>query len=796
MRTLKRVLIGLLGLVLLVVISTYIFLQTTKPVYDGELTLTGPTAEIEVLYDDYGIPHIYAQNQPDAYFALGYVHAQDRLFQMEMLRRAAAGRLSEILGPDLLKVDKLFRTLRINEFAESQAAKFFSSDSSDFQKAALAYQKGINAFIKEGKTPLEFSIIGIEKTEFTPKDMYLAVGFMSFGFAEGLRVDPVLQKIQTQWGNEYLTDLAVNSPNNAVRIPSHKGDIKTQEQLISAFSEALQAIPIPQLVGSNGWAIAGNKTKSGKPILSNDTHIGYGQPAVWYEAYLEYPGFSFYGHHLAGIPFGLLGQNNFCGWGLTMFENDDSDFYIETTDDQHLNQVKRGNSWEPVQTIQESIKVKGKADVLFEVRKTSHGPIVNGIVEQVDSAGHWIALDWQLLRGENLALQAAYQLNHAATFGEANTAISLFSSPGLNVMYADVAGNIAWWAAAKLPKRKNPNSKLFYDASTGADDYDGYYDFTQNPQSVNPPNGFVYSANNQPDTVGGVYYPGYYYPRDRAGRIAKLLSEEKTWTVQESQQVILDVTSTEASKLAKEMSTVLQQQQTSTIEPIISILSQWDGRMQPNDIAPSVYYNMLSQIMFLSMQDELGLEALKSISSVSIMKNSYALLLQNDSSVWWDNVKTTESKESRTEIFVQAAKNTVAILNKTSGSDPSGWTWEKIHTLKHNHPLGAVQILDGFFSVGPLVVPGGNEVINNLHFDLDTTGYFPVTGGPALRKTTDFSDLSNGETASPSGQSGNVMSAFYSDQAEMFATGKFRKMLTRREDVEKVLKGKLVMKSK
>ena len=147
-------------------------------------------------------------------------------------------------------------------------------------------------------------------------------------------------------------------------------------------------------------------------------------------------------------------------------------------------------------------------------------------------------------------------------------------------------------------------------------------------------------------------------------------------------------------------------------------------------------------------------------------------------------------------IFVKAAKNTVAILNKTSGSDPSGWTWEKIHTLKHNHPLGAVQILDGFFSVGPLVVPGGNEVINNLHFDLDTTGYFPVTGGPALRKTTDFSDLSNGETASPSGQSGNVMSAFYSDQAEMFATGKFRKMLTRREDVEKVLKGKLVMKPK
>jgi penicillin amidase len=796
MKILKRVGIGLIILIIVVVAAIYIYLQTTKPFYDGELSLTGTTADVEVLYDDYGVPHIYAQNQTDAYFALGYVHAQDRLFQMEMLRRAASGGLSEILGPDLLKVDKLFRTLRINEFAETQASKFFSADTSDYQKAALAYQKGVNTYIKEGKTPLEFTIIGIPKTEFTPKDIYLAIGFMSFGFAEGLRVDPVLQKIQSQWGNEYLEDLAVNSPYNAVRIPSFKGDIKTQDQLISSIHEALNAIPIPQLVGSNGWAIAGSKTKSGKPILSNDTHIGYGQPAVWYEAYLEYPGYSFYGHHLAGIPFGLLGQNDFCGWGITMFENDDSDFYVETTDDQHANQVKRGDQWEPIKSINEVIKVKGEADVQFEVKTTSHGPIVNGIVQNVEAGGNLIALDWQLLHGDNYAMQAIYQLNHAKTFTDANQAVSLLSAPGLNMMYADVAGNIAWWAAAKLPIRKNPNSKLFYDAATGADDYSGYYNFTQNPQSVNPVNGFVYSANNQPDTIGGVYYPGYYYPRDRAGRIVKLLSESKEWTIQESQQVILDVTSNEAAKLAREMSDVLQQRQTPSTEPIISILGEWDGRMQPNDIAPSIYYNMLSQIVFLSMQDELGKEALESIASVSLMKNSYPALLTNDSSVWWDNVKTKEATETRLDIFAQAADNTIALLNKTSGPDPSGWTWDKIHTIKHNHPLGAVKLLDGFFSVGPIVVPGGNEVINNLHFDLDTTGYFPVNGGPALRKTTDFSDLSSGETASPSGQSGNVMSSFYDDQAEMFATGKFRKMLTRREDVEKVLKGKLVIKPK
>jgi len=796
MKIVKRILLALAILILLTVVGVYIFLQNSKPTYSGEITLNGPIATIEVLFDGYGIPHIYAQNETDAYFALGYVHAQDRLFQMEMLRRAASGRLAEIIGPDLVKVDKLFRTLRLNQFAEKQAAKFLNADTASFQKAALAYHKGVNEFIRNGKTPLEFTIMGIPKTEFTPKDMYLAVGFMTFGFAEGFRVDPVMQKIKSQWGDEYLKDLAINTPADAARIPSFKGEVKTLTPLIATIREAIEAIPVPLLAGSNGWAISGAKTKSGKPILANDTHIGFGQPAVWYEAHIEYPGFSFYGHHLAGVPFGALGQNNFCGWGITMFENDDLDFFVETTDASHPNQVKRGNNWEPVEVVNETIKVKGQPDVLHEVKISSHGPIVNGIVGNIEEGGDWIALDWQLLHGDNLALTAFYQLNHASSFAEANAAVSKLSSPGLNLMYADVAGNIAWWALAKLPIRKNMSSKFFLDASTGLDDYAGYYDFTKNPQSVNPPSGFVYSANNQPDTVGGNYFPGYYYPKDRAGRLERLLSEEKIWTIEENKSINLDVISQQAVKVAKEMSLVLEGKASPEYESLRSILSQWDGRHQVNDVGPSVYYNMLSQIIYLTMADEIGKDALKSIANGSVMKNSYLMLLSNDSSAWWDNVNTTEVKETRTDIFTQAAANTLSLLKQTCGADPSDWTWGKIHTLKHNHPLGAIKLLDKFFSVGPYPVPGGNEVINNLMFDLDTTGYFPVEGGPALRKIIDFSDLGNGETASPSGQSGNVMSEFYSNQAEMFANGGFRKMLMRKEDIEKVAKGKLTMKPK
>ncbi len=788
MKILKRILIGIAAVILLVILAVTIYLQTQKPKYSGEVTLQGLKNEVDIHYDDYGVPHIVAQNAEDAYFALGYAHAQDRLFQMEMLRRAAAGRLSEVLGPDLIKVDKLFRTLGINEFAKAHAQQFLSSDTADFQKAALAYQKGVNEYIRTGKTPLEFSIIGIPKTEFTPQDIYLAVGYMSFGFAEGLRADPVLQKIKTELGDEYLKDLAIQTPVDAERIKSFQGPVKTlkTDSLISAIDEALAQLPTPLWQGSNGWVISGDRTASGFPILANDTHIGFSQPAVWYEAHLQYPGFNFYGHHLAGIPFGLLGNNDFSGWGLTMFENDDTDFFQETLNPDNANQVKFKDQWEEIKTRKEIIKVKGQPDVELNVRSTRHGNIINGILGEMKETDAPVSLWWILTQEENHALQAAYQLNHVTNFEEARTAASLFSAPGLNVMYGDKAGNIAWWAVAKLPIRApHIQSKLFLNGASGNDEHLGFHDFSKNPQSINPPNGFVYSANNQPDTVNGILFPGYYYPKARAGRIIQLLSENKKWTMEDVKKMDVDVVSITHPAEAKVIANILQQSKNEKFKDIVETLQTWDGNHLQTDVGPSVFYNMLSQIMFLAMKDELGQDAFKSIMATSIVKNSYLQFLENENSPWWDNVKTKEVKETRQQIMEQAAENTLAILTKTSGAAVDQWTWNKIHTITHAHPLAAVKPLDKIFNVGPFTVDGGSEVINNLSFSLDTTGYFPVTSGPALRKITDFADVETGITVSPTGQSGNVMSAHYSDQAELFATGQFRSMIPHKEGTTK-----------
>lgn len=786
MKILKRTVIVLLVLVAVTLAGGYFYLRSTAPVYEGSVTLQGLNAEVEVYYDRFGVPHIYAGSLDDAYFALGYVHAQDRLFQMELVRRAAAGRLAEVLGKDLVPTDKLFRTLGINPFAEAHAEKFLSSDTADFQKAALAYQRGINTFIRTGPTPPEFSIIGIPKSEFVPSDIYRVIGFMAFGFAEGVQVDPLLEKIKTERGQAYLEDLAVQSPANAERIKNFKGSAPTKasDKLITSVQEALRQLPVPLWIGSNGWVIDGGRTASGEPILENDTHMGYSQPAVWYEAHIEYPGYRFYGHHAAGVPFGFLGNNTFCGWGLTMFENDDTDFFREVINPDNPNQVKFGDQWEDLALREETIHVKGGDDVVFTVRSSRHGPLFNDIMEKSVPSPEPVALWWELHHQTNMALQSVYALNHATSFTEFETAVSRLTAPGLNVMYADTEGAIAWWAAARLPIRPpHVNSKFFLDGSSGRDEYLGYYDFSKNPHAINPPWGFVYSANNQPDTVDGVVYPGYYYPRSRAGRIVELLSMDKLWTVEDVKKVNLDVTSSMHADIARTLGEALAATGDSRFTAIAAQLTGWNGEMKTTDTTPSIYFNLLSHAIYLAMIDELGGPAYEAFNSKSIARNTWEKFVAHADSPWWDNVKTSGKVETRADILLMAAERSVALLQEHAGPDPSDWTWDKVHLLKHPHPLGAVKLLDSYFSVGPFGVPGGSETINNIHFDLDTTGLFHSNGGPSLRKITDFGDLENGVTVSPTGQSGHLMSPHYRDQAALYVKGETRKMMMNRNEI-------------
>lgn len=478
-----------------------------------------------------------------------------------------------------------------------------------------------------------------------------------------------------------------------------------------------------------------------------------------------------------------------------MFENDETDFFIEEINPANRQEVKFKGEWEAIQSRMEVIKIKGEEDLLLEVRSTRHGPIVNGIIDDVDGDEAVVSLTWLLTEHPNEALRAAYLLNHSRSIKETQLAVSLFTSPGLNVMYGDVEGNIAWWAVGKLPIRpSHVQAKLFLNGASGDDEYLGYYDFSKNPQAINPPWGFVYSANNQPDTIDGILHPGYYYPRARAHRIVELLTASEKLSASEIRAMQLDHFSETTPKIAKEIAKVLESTKNPEYAEIVRTLKEWSGSHDQDDYAPSVYYNLLSFILYQTLPDEIGSSSFKALMDNSIMKESYDKIISNDSLLWWDNINTENIKETRTVIFEQAAEKTIHLLSSRYGPNLENWRWYKMHSLTHGHPLAAVKPLDKIFNVGPYPVPGGIEVINNLMFTLDTLGSFPVISGPALRKVTDFADVENGYTVSPSGQSGNRLSKHYDDQAEMFATGQVRKMMMNESEVKKSSSGKLILK--
>lgn len=786
----KKFFVFIAVIILAAAVFIFFYLQQTKPTYSGELSIDGLSNKVEVKYDAYGIPHIYAQNEEDAYMALGYVHAQDRLFQMEMIRRVATGTLSEILGPDLLDVDKLFRTLGVAKKSK-EFTKQFNKSSAPHKMAAKAYYRGVNSFIENGSTPIEFTIIGIPKRPFSIEDAYSAAGYMSLGFAEGFKVDPVLTKLVAEHGTNYLDDILYTSAKETALIYN---SAYVDSSKLTSLAKIINQIPIPLIVGSNSWIIGPEKTKSGKPVFENDTHIGYSQPSVWYEAHLEYPGMSHYGHYLAGIPFAVLGHNNFAAIGLTMFENDDVDFYQEKTDNNHKNQVFHNNNWVNLEVRSEIINIKDQEPETIEIRTSNHGPIVNDIFFKDLDNKTPISVWWSYLKTSKDFVRAIYDLNHINSIADARQAASNIESPGLNVMYADTDGNIAWWASAMLPMRQaHVNTKIVLDG-TGKDDVIGYYDFTKNPQAENPGWGYVYSANNQPDSVDGISYPGYYYPRDRAGRIVELINEKPlNWTAEDSKIMAADVTSNVQKELAQEVVKIIKEENIEIPTEALILLKNWNGDHQLTDIAPSIHYTIQTWIMYYAMADEIGYENLKTISGTSILKASALHFLKHKNSIWWNDVSTTE-KETRANIIkksVNSALNTLEVNYRSN--DPSDWAWGKIHTITHKHPLGEVEALKKYFSVGPIPIKGGREVINNQNFVMDTTGIFDVIAGPAVRTVIDLANINGAVSINPTGQSGNVLSKHYDDQAQMFADVEFRPQLMDSIDVSNGTKSILIL---
>jgi len=782
MRIFKKILKVLAVLVILVFIIGWLYYNHLKPRYSGEIELSNISAKTTVYFDDFGIPHIYADNQEDALTVLGYVHAQDRLWQMELLRRISPGRLSEIFGEKLLKNDKLYVSLGIEEASEKAINDL--DKNSEVYKLMVAYLEGINQFINEGPTPIEFTLIGVEKEHFKIEDIYNIIGYMSFSFAMAHKTDPMLSSIKEKLGDEYLKELNIDINPNTRLIKNSKKDVDNFTIIIASVDEILDNSPIPPFIGSNSWVVSPDKTSTGNVIFANDPHIGFSQPAVWYEAHIVTPNYEMYGYHLAGVPFPFLGHNRNYAYGITMFENDDIDFYKEENHPSDTNKYKTSTGFKDYKTIIKTIRVKDAEDIILNIRHTQHGPIINDVIDGISQSSP-ISMSWIYTKLDIEFPEVVYRLSRANTMEDFKKGVSKIHAPGLNIMYGDAKGNIAWWAAANLYKHKpHVNTKFILDGVSGEDEIIEFLDFSENPMAENPSWNYVYSANNQPDTIDGRLYPGYYLSEDRARRIVELLEPKNNWNKETMASMINDVTSSVSSEVIKEFTSIMDYSSFNENEQkVIDILRVWDGSNTVDAIAPTIYNKLVYLYLKNTFKDEMGEDIFNLFIKTHLLKRTVAYQIKKDASIWWDDINTPEIIETKKDILSKSLVESVTALENQLGNDIKEWVWGKVHTLEHPHPLGSIAFLRKYFNVGPFSVKGAREVIDNRGYHLNDTGLYQVYSGPSTRRIIDFSDVENSISILPTGQSGNPFSNHYSDQAEMFNNGEFRKMKLNKEEI-------------
>ena len=592
------------------------YFASKRPVRSGTITLSTLTAPVSVRYDDFGVPHITARNETDLYRALGYVHAQDRLFQMELARRLARGELAEVLGVSLVDTDRLFRTLRIRDWADAQAAQL--NLQSPAAQSLTAYLDGVNQFVAHGATPVEFDLLGITKRPFTVADTLSVTGYLAYSFASAFKTEAPMSFVRDELGPEYLQafDLAwhgkgvIPSQRPATGVASSRMNADTWSglaQIARLSSDGITEAGLAQLTGSNAWVVAGTRTASGKPLLAGDPHISFANPAVWYEAHLSAPGFSLYGHFPNLVPAALLGLNERFAWSLTMFQNDDVDMVREAAD-------------APLTERQTSIAVKGGASVPLTLRDGPHGPILNDAFpllknSRADSKTTAptppIALWWTLYAADNGLLDAMYAMNRADTRDKARAAASGIHAPGLNVVWANAQGDIAWWAAGRLPRRPSGvNPRFILDASKGEAEKPGWHPFTANPQEENPARGYIVSANHQPLPASGIEIPGYYAMAARAERLdGHLADPAQRWSIENTKALQLDSGNAYGPHTLSLFLPLLRAAlsngtgATTHDSALIEQLAAWDGRHELDQIAPTVLNQLLYEIPRAAMED-------------------------------------------------------------------------------------------------------------------------------------------------------------------------------------------------
>ena len=809
-----------LGLLAVVVLSTgaaggaFVWLRGSLPQIDGERTLSGLAAPVEVIRDAYGIPHITAGSEEDALFALGFVHAQDRMWQMEMNRRIGAGRLAEVLGSDALDTDRLLRVLGLHHRAKASLGHFRPATN----RRIAAYVRGVNAWIETRKGPLppEFLVLGFEPEPWSAVDSALVPKIMSLDLAREWTRDRMRLRLSKILPPDRIVDFytpyradkprgvvpaqarASSSPARASRAaverPLPSAAVKTPwdgpfpigtADVDRNVSRALPAFAPPAgHLGSNSWAVDGTRTSSGKPLLANDPHLGLTAPSVWYLAHLSWPGVDVVGATLPGMPGVVLGHNARVAWGFTNTGPDVQDLFVESVDPLDQSRYAAPDGWRAFDVRRERILVKDGEDVVLEVRESRHGPVLGDMSRRPgdgDRSDEVLALAWTALRDDDLTLQAGLGLAHAPDWESFVANVRDFHSPQQNITYADVDGNIGFLAPGLIPVRRGrcgdrPGTMPQPGREAGCD-WRGFVPFDALPRVYNPPGGTIVTANHQVVPDGYPHHLTFEWAGGyRAQRIMEKLAERERHDVASFRALQQDRTSLFARALLPRLRSAAVPAAAGEIAVRArALLDDWDGSMDPDRPEPLVFHAWIWEFARLVSADELGPHQRDAWGR----KGPFVQRVLEERGVWCDAVDTA-AVETCDGMLARSLVIATDRIARDYGDDPQTWRWGDEHfAIAEHRPFGATPLAPLFNLSGP--APGSIYAVNAFSFSpLEDERPFAATDGPGFRAIYDLSDLERSLFVQSTGQSGNVLSPWYRSFEKGWRDGEYFTIPTER----------------
>lgn len=770
MKTVKKILYGLLALILVVVIAGAVFLNHLKtrnlPDYNENVTIKGLTEEVSVFRDEYGIPHIYAKNESDLYKAVGYAMAQDRMWQMDLLRRVTTGRLSEIFGADMLQTDQLMRSLQMTK----KSQMVLDNSDANLINAVQCFADGVNQYIQDHQKNLspEFAVLGYKPEAWETTHSINLIGYMAWDLNTAWSAEILLyelsQKVDANKFASFIPDLPLNKP---VFPDFNSSAIKVKETLLSA-NEKLHDLGIEVFSASNNWAVSGAKSETGMPLVANDMHLGLFAPGIWYQMHQVVEGkFNVSGLVLPGQPMVIAGHNDSIAWGMTNVMLDGMDFYKEEVNEK--NEYLFNGEWKALEVKKESIKTKD-GEIVEKVNYFTHrGPIISGFkdIEEDKISMKWVGFDY------SNELRSVYLLNKGKNWADFRNAVSTFGAASQNIIYGDVKGNIGLNTCASVAIRKGSGIQI-YPGTTDEYDWKGYVPFEELPFEFNPERGYVSSANNKTAPDDYPYYISTWFETPhRIDRIREMLEEREVLGIADFKRMHADFKSKHVEEvlphLLANLPTDLDEEKTD----IVNLLKGWDGIMAVDSKAAAIFELWYKKLVDNTVKDEIGEDVLKKFQgNKAIYKNFFINVMNKPNSPWFDDV-TTDKLEVFTDINLISLEETLDELAVLMGDNKDEWRWGKIHTLTLKHPMGSVDILAKVFKLnsGPWEVPGSFHTVCPYAYTF--VNPFEVNHGASHRHIFDVTNWDNSLTVIPTGTSGIPASEFYCDQTKLYLNNEY-----------------------